>query len=180
MRRTVRKKKWKVNRNILKVLPILLVLVIVPFLRVAFWCIVMILIGAASLLYQQYFKYIGFELVTFVTIIMSVAFNPAIGIIVGCSAYILGQAAVGQITHYSLVTLAGICLAAILTSTINISSIVALGIVINITINIIMGIGWTLFGFNALETLYTSSLNVLFNYIFLNTLARFLVNLVKL
>jgi hypothetical protein len=162
----------KVIKRIILLIVICFALLLFPSLKVIVFSLISIVIGVLSLQYQRYIRFFGFELCTFSTILCSLAYGPLAGALVGISAYVIGQAIVGQLSPYSVITIAGFGLAAILASMLGSMSlpIIMISLIVNIVVFGLMGIGWISMGFPAFETIYVSVIAIVINQIVFSVL----------
>ncbi|MBU0756738.1 MAG: hypothetical protein KKF44_01620 [Nanoarchaeota archaeon] len=171
---------WEKNKKVVLLLVFLFLVFLIPSLRRFFGIPFLIALGILSMVYIQFIPYCGLEFIFFPVVIVSIAYNPLLGVFVGFVAYIVGMGMAGQLTAYSIVTLAGQVMVAYMAPLMYFHwgmPIVILGVVLKIMNLIVMSIGWILLGFNPFEAMITNVVNILLNYIFFSLFGALFLNL---
>ncbi len=134
--------------------------------------LILIFLGAFSTIYKRFIDAsIGFELVTFATIVLCAAHGSIIGFIASIIMVILGAFLINKLCMVQLMKIAGyaaVCLVMYISG--GMFGIVALGIAMSLLFNIIMhGIYVLGFGFNPGNSAISFVLNMMLNiFLFVN------------
>ena len=162
------------RKILITVVAILLTLLILTKFRSIFYTILLILLGAFSMIYIRFFRYshyIAFELCTLATILTTLAYGPHVGVFTGFMSITFGFVISGYFKPQYFVSVLALPSLALIVPLISHLPLWQIGVILTIIYDLVILPLYVVFGSRIVSTIVFFITHVLLNYWVFTTIA---------
>ena len=168
------------RKFLLTLVSILVILFVLTKFRSIFFTILLILLGAVSMIYIRFFKYshyVAFELCTLATVLTTLAYGPHVGAFSGFMSITLGFVISGYFKPQYFISVLALPLVALIVPFLSHLDLWQIGVIVTIVYDLIILPLYVLFGSRIVSTIVFFITHVLLNYWIFSTIAPFIYSI---
>ena len=168
------------RKFLLTLVSILVILFVLTKFRSIFFTILLILLGAVSMIYIRFFKYshyVAFELCTLATVLTTLAYGPHVGAFSGFMSITLGFVISGYFKPQYFISDLALPLVALIVPFLSHLDLWQIGVIVTIVYDLIILPLYVLFGSRIVSTIVFFITHVLLNYWIFSTIAPFIYSI---